>query len=102
MVPTFMIHTLKSIGYTFAKFIVPILSSITKMNTQFKKLFIFKDWKKFIYGKLERGFITHKYPLEKKITKTCINSNFHLFEGFNKNKFKRIVALDDKGIKFFV
>ena len=94
--------------YKLAKFLVPILKSLTSNEYMVKGLFAFaektvKQDSQFFVGNLDVDFLFTNFPLEETID-ICLNTLFENMEkvGLSKIEFKKLLSLTTKEIYFFL
>ena len=94
--------------YKLAKFLVPILKSLTSTEYMVKGLFAFaektvKKDSQFFVGNLDVDFLFTNFPLEETID-ICLNTLFENMEkvGLSKIEFKKLLSLATKETYFFL
>ena len=94
--------------YKLAKFLVPILKSLTSNEYMVKGLFAFaektvKQDSQFFVGNLDVDFLFTNFPLEETID-ICLNRLFENMEkvGLSKIEFKKLLSLATKETYFFL
>ena len=94
--------------YKLAKFLVPILKSLTSNEYMVKGLFAFaektvKQDSQFFVGNLDVDFLFTNFPLEETID-ICLNTLFENIEkvGLSKIEFKKLLSLAIKETYFFL
>ena len=94
--------------YKLAKFLVPILKSLTSNEYMVKGLFAFaektvKQDSQFFVGNLDVDFLFTNFPLEETID-ICLNTLFENMEkvGLSKIEFKKLLSLATKENYFFL
>ena len=108
--PSFLsiLSEINTLTYKLAKFLVPILKSLTSTEYMVKGLFAFaektvKQDSQFFVGNLDVDFLFTNFPLEETID-ICLNTLFENMEkvGLSKIEFKKLLSLATKETYFFL